>query len=118
MSDVNNGNDIPTVQGGPWWSRVLTNKNAVIALVAIYLLYFVTGVLDTRLRDLSTANAEIKQAVTAHHSTEELNDAMLKDLLIRMVDQAVINTRLQREICASNAKNSTAVRKCYDPDVK
>lgn len=115
---MNTSNDAQAIQTGPWWSRILTNKNAVIALVALYLVYFVTGVFDTRLTEIGAQAARIEQNLESHRTAEQQHYTKLEDLLLRLNDQAVLNTRLQREICASNAKSSAAVRKCYDPDVK
>ncbi len=103
---------------GPWWSRILTNKSAVIALVAIYLLYYVTQLLDTRMSDLVASSLRAEAAISEHEASRSVADTEHAKLLTRLIDQLVINNRLQREICWSNAKNDTQRRKCYDPDVR
>jgi hypothetical protein len=105
-------------QTGPWWSRILTNRSAVIALFALYLLYYVTGMFDTRLQDLSQVEVRMEAAIAEHEERRRVADDHNTDLNVRLIDQLVINNRLQREICWSTAKSDTQRRKCYDPDVK
>ena len=106
------------IQAGPWWSRILTNKNAVIALVALYLMYFVTGLFDTRLAQLDAQTARIETNLAEHREADRAHYVRLEDLMVRLNDQAVLQTRLAREVCWAAAKSDSQRRKCLDPDVK
>ncbi len=104
-------------QNGPWWSRILTNRGAVIAAVALYLVYFITQNLTGGLAS-AEAVARDTQAVIINHSnmSDAAHNAQAEQLR-KLVWEATLQTRLMREDCWRNAKNDEQKRVCYDSDV-
>ncbi len=111
-------NNTTDQQNGPWWSRILTNKGAVIAAVALYLVYFLTQQLTGGVNAAQAVGRDT-QAVLINHSnvTTAAHDAAAAEMK-KLVWEATIQTRLMREVCWSNAKNDLQRQKCYDPDVR
>ena len=99
---------------GPWWSRILNNRNAVIACVALYLLYFFTGLYDTSIASLAAQVTHLETSLAEHREADRVYNAKLVDLLTRLNDQAVMQTRIARLTCWNSAKTSEAKMACYD----
>lgn len=99
---------------GPWWSQILTNRNAVIAVVALYLMYFFTGLFGTTVAQLGTQVDALAASLAEHREADRTYNAKLIDLLTRLNDQAVAQTRVMRLNCWNNSKTNEARMQCYD----
>mgnify|MGYP003579272063 CR=1 FL=1 len=99
---------------GPWWSGILNNRNAVIAVVALYLMYFFTQTYDTSVAHLAAQVDRIDTSLVEHREADRNYNAKLIDLLTRLNDQAVIQTRVARLNCWNSSKTNEARMQCYD----
>lgn len=112
-NSINNGK-----QTGPWWSQILTNRNAVFALLIVYLVYFTTNLFDSGVAHIAAQLDHVDTSLAEHREADREHYARLEDLLVRLNDQAILQTRLARELCWSNAKNNEQRLKCFDANVK
>jgi hypothetical protein len=99
---------------GPWWTRIVNNRNAVIAVVALYLVYFLTGLYNTGLSTLAAQVTHLETSLAEHREADRAYNAKLIDLMTRLNDQAVIQNRIARINCWNNAKTSEQRLACYD----
>jgi len=119
--DTNATNGNPTTYQeanvGPWWSRILNNRNAVIACVALYLMYFFTGLYDTSLTGLAAQVTHLETSLAEHREADRTYNAKLIDLLTRLNDQAVAQTRIARITCWNSGSTAAQRMACYDQKV-
>lgn len=112
-------------KGGPWWAAILTNRNAVVAAIALYFVYLFGSLFTASFQNMNQVHAQLatqqstlEAKMGTHDAGVQVQYDKITELLRRLNDQAVLQTRLARITCVRNARNQQERDLCLDPDVR